>query len=110
VNQLKISFTLIDDDGKEFFGEATLTAQKQKKSQPTKVEKKYSGLKGGIEFLIDNQFLNTLKTSGDVYTELKKENYFHTLQSVDKRLRFLVSKKALTRIKENNQWKYAVRK
>lgn len=108
---MKIKFILIDDNGKEFSGEIDL-ANKTSKSTEIKIpeEKSYSGLKGGIEFLIDKKSLNELKTAKEVLEELKKENYFHSKESVDKRLRFLVTKKVLTRIKENKVWKYGVRK
>lgn len=93
MKKLKIKFVLIDDDGKEFSGEVDLKPSKSSIRSETPTEKKYSGLKGGIEFLMDNQFLEKLKSSKEVFSGLKNENYFHSLQSVDRRLRILVSKK-----------------
>lgn len=107
---MKIKFTLIDDNGKEFSGETVLTPEEHPTKKSKKITQTYSGLKGGIEFLMDNKYLDILKSSKDVHLELKKENYFHSKESVDKRLRFLVSKKTLARIKDEDIWKYALRK
>lgn len=108
---MKIKFTLIDDNNKEFSGEVELKPVKPSLKKPEILkEKKYSGLRGGIEYLIDNDFFQNLRSSKETHAELKKENYFHSLESVDKRLRFLVSKKLLTRVKDDNIWKYAIRK
>jgi len=58
VNHLKIKFTLIDDQGKEFSGALDLKPTKSSSVKPTiSIEKNYSGLKGGIEFLIYEGFL-----------------------------------------------------
>ena len=109
---MKIRVILIDDKGKEFFGEVELQSIKQPSKQKLVLQKidNYAGLRGGINFLINNDYFTKLKTTNEVQAELKKENYFHSIQSVDKRLRFLVSKKILTRIKEENVWKYAKRR
>ena len=111
---MKVKITIMDDSGKKFFGEVDLvstTSQEiEKQEEILIVKKQYSGLKGGINFLIDEGFLSTPKSSKEVAEELRKENYFHSLQSVDKRLRFLVTTKSLTRIVENEIWKYVVRK
>lgn len=109
---MKIKIALIDDEGKEFTAEAILAPVKshKTKSETHVPSHNYEGLKGGIKFLIDNGLFNNLKSSKEVQTELKKENYFHSIPTVDRRLRFLVSKKQLTRIKEDNVWKYALRK
>jgi len=111
VNCLKVKFTLIDDNSKEFSGEIELKPTKTSSKKPTtKKEKSYSGLKGGVEFLINDGFFQNLRSTKETHIELKKENYFHSKESVDKRLRFLVTKKTLTRIKEDKIWKYAVRR
>ncbi|MBI3253143.1 MAG: hypothetical protein HYZ56_00175 [Nitrosopumilales archaeon] len=65
--------------------------------------KKYEGITGGIRFLIDHGFFNTLKSSKEVHDELKKEGYYYRSQAVDTILRrdlvtrkkILVSKKTL---------------
>lgn len=46
-------------------------------------EKKYKGLTGGINFLIDSKFLNMLKSAKEVHEELKKEGYHYRKQAVD---------------------------
>ncbi|WP_016939599.1 hypothetical protein [Nitrosopumilus sp. SJ] len=108
---MKIRIQLIDDAGVEHSGEIELKSTTVSKKNPKKQSfNDYSGLKGGINFLIDHNFFDQLKSSKDVNEELKKENYFHTIQSVDKRLRFLVSSKILTRIRDEGKWKYALRK
>jgi len=109
---MKIKFSLTNDNGKEFSGEVQLKPVGPSASfkKPRVKEKNYSGLKGGIEYLIDNEFFQNLRSAKETHAELKKENYFHSLASVDKRLRFLVSKKLLARAKDDNIWKYAIRK
>lgn len=83
--------------------------QKTKSDNRTK---KYKGLVGGINFLIDNGFFNKLRTANEVHAELKKEGYYHRLQAVDTTLRrdFVGKKKILARDQENGVWKYALRK
>jgi hypothetical protein len=73
---------------------------------------KYSGLAGGIRFLIDNKFLNELQTANEIMAELKREGYHHSLASISKMLsvNFTKNKKILNRIKENDGWKYVLRK
>ena len=91
---MKIKFTVINDDGKEFSGELDLTKDTSKSTEiKIQKEKSYSGLKGGVEFLIGEKFLDRIRTAKEVQEELKKENYFHSKESVDRRLRFLVTKK-----------------
>ncbi len=112
MKKLKIKFTLIDDEGKEFSGDVDLNPTKSSSSLklPKEKTKNFTGLKGGIKFQIDEGFLKELRTAKEVHFELKKESYFHSIESVDRRLRFLVTKKILTRIKEDKIWKYAVRR
>lgn len=73
---------------------------------------KYEGLSGGINYLIDNHFFNTLRSKKEVYMELKKEGYYHRPQAVDTLLRrdFVTKKKILSRIEDGNIWKYGLRK
>jgi hypothetical protein len=82
------------------------------KVEPVRQSRNYQGLTGGINFLTDNQFFNQLRTSSEVHAELMREGYYHSVQSVDKALRidFVSKKKLLTRIKEDNVWKYGMRK
>lgn len=111
---MKVKVSVIDDNGKEFIGEVNLvpiqttklTSHQEQNPELTS----YKGLKGGIDFLIERGHLNQLRTAKEISQELKKETYTHSIQSVDKRLRFLVSKKILARIKEDGVWKYGVRR
>ncbi|MEC4847670.1 MAG: hypothetical protein RI100_00580 [Nitrosarchaeum sp.] len=71
----------------------------------------YSGRSGGIQMLIDNNFLSNPKLSAEVYDEMKKNGYYKSPQSVDSALRnVFVKKRILERIKEEGKWKYVVRK
>lgn len=72
----------------------------------------YKGLSGGIEYIISKGFLNTPRSVKDVYNELRKEGYYYPEKSVEKLLRidFMTKRKVLTRIREENVWKYVVRK
>jgi len=82
-----------------------------KKIKP-KEKQEYKGLSGGIEYLISKEFLNTPKSVKEIYEELRKEGYHYPEKSVHKLLSvdFMTKRKILTRIKENNVWKYVTRK
>lgn len=75
-------------------------------------EKDYSGLVGGIRFLIDNKILDEPKSVAEIFDELKKENYHYPKKSVEKLLSvdFMKKYKTINRIKENKKWKYVLRK
>ncbi len=75
-------------------------------------DKKYKGLTGGINFLIDSGFLKNLKSTKEVHEEMKKEGYIYRKEAVDTILRrdFVSKKKILTRAKDGNLWKYVIRK
>lgn len=72
----------------------------------------FKGLIGGIRLLISNGFLDSPKNVKEIREELKREGYHYSYQSVDKILRvdFLAKRRILTRIKDNNIWKYVLRK
>jgi len=74
--------------------------------------KKYEGITGGLNFLIDSNRLDTPKSSKEIHEELKKEGYYYRKEAVDTILRrdFVGSKKILTRDKEGKIWKYVIRK
>ena len=74
--------------------------------------KQYKGIVGGIQYLIDNNFLNHLHSMREIYEELKKEGYFYRLEAVDTILRrdFVMKKKILVRTQEDGVWKYIIRK
>jgi len=72
----------------------------------------HSGLNGGINLLIKNDFLDSPKKFSDIFSELKREGYHYGKGAVAKALSvyFVNKMKILTRYKENDQWYYAVRK
>jgi len=81
------------------------------KAKP-KERQEFKGLSGGIKYLRSKGFLNTPKSTREIHEELAREGYHYGDKSVDKLLRidFTTNKKILTRIKENNVWKYVTRK
>jgi len=72
----------------------------------------FKGLSGGINFLINNSFLDKLRSVDEIWNELKREGYHYPKTSVSKILNvdFVNKKKILNRLKENKVWKYALRK
>jgi len=78
----------------------------------SKNENDFKGLIGGIRFLISKGFLNSPKNVNQIQEDLKKEGYHYSYDSVDKILRvdLLQKQKILTRVKEENVWKYVIRK
>ncbi len=74
--------------------------------------KKFEGLIGGINFLMEQNFFTGLKSADKIWTELKREGYVYPKKSVMKILNvdFVNKKKILNRIKENDVWKYCLRK
>lgn len=78
----------------------------------TSSQSSFSGLQGGIRFLICKGFFNEPKTAKEVWAELRKEGYYHSYKSVDKSLRIdlMQKQKILARVKEDNVWKYVLRK
>lgn len=116
---MKIKITIIDDNGKKHEGSLNLYSKHSVSSKGRIIEQtettknaSYVGLTGGIKFLMSRGFFEKPQTSKDVTEEMKKEGYYHSLNSIDKILRvnFVNKKKILTRIKENNVWKYVLRK
>lgn len=84
----------------------------QKEEIKENKKEKFSGLGGGINLIIKNGFFNTPKTLNEIYQDLKREGYHHSLSSVAKMLsvNFTKNKKILNRIKEDKVWKYVLRK
>jgi hypothetical protein len=72
----------------------------------------FRGLVGGIRFLISRNFLSTPKTVNEILDELKKEGYHYPYDSVNKivSVNLMQKQKILTRVKEDNVWKYVLRK
>ncbi|MDH3766600.1 MAG: hypothetical protein OER82_12445 [Nitrosopumilus sp.] len=78
----------------------------------TEWEKNYSGLKGGMQLLVDNNFFTKPRNLGEVESELKREGYHYPKSSISKILSVdLTNKqKLLNRVKEEKIWKYVIRK
>jgi hypothetical protein len=72
----------------------------------------FSGLSGGIEYLMSEGFLNIPKSVREIQEQLSLEGYHYPRPSINKLLSvdFTTRQKRLTRIKENNVLKYVVRK
>ncbi len=83
-------------------------------NKPTQLKTKesFSGLAGGIRFLIKNAFFNAPKSVKEVIDELKREGYYGTMTGVASTLSmtFTKSQKILNRVKEEKTWKYVIRK
>lgn len=81
-------------------------------NKPLKIEGNFSGLAGGIRFLIKNGFFNEPRTLKEVIDELKREGYYGSIAGVASTLSvtFTTSQKIFTRIKEGAVWKYVLRK
>lgn len=95
--------------------EKRLGALENKKSEKIAREDKeenFSGISGGINLLIKNGFLNSLRDANEIKEELKREGYHHSIGSISKMLsvNFTKNKKVLTRIKEKDIYKYVLRK
>ncbi len=92
--------------------EKVLFSEKSTVGKKTVKQKKYSGLAGGIQLLIDNKFLNNPKDVPTIVSELKRETYHYPTESVRTSLSrdFTKKQRILTRILENNKYKYVIRK
>ena len=90
--------------------EDTLFSKDERLSK--KIKEDFSGLAGGIRFLIKNGFFNEPKTLKEVIDELKREGYHRSISGVASTLSvtFTANQKILTRIKEEKTWKYVIRK
>lgn len=80
--------------------------------QEVSEESNFKGLSGGLRFLISRRFLDSPKGVNEILDELKKEGYHYSYESVSKILsvNFMQKQKIVTRIKEENLWKYVLRK
>jgi len=96
----------LDKLEKAVFSEETQVGKKTKK------QKKYSGLTGGIQMLIDNNFFDIPKGVPTIASELKREAYHYPTESIRTALSrdFTKKNRVLTRIVEKNKYKYVVRK
>jgi hypothetical protein len=85
---------------------------KRKAGTDTKTSKKYEGLTGGIQLLINNGLFKKPVLVTEVNEELKREGYFYAIQAVDTILRrdLVKRKKVLNRVKIDGVWQYILRK
>jgi hypothetical protein len=72
----------------------------------------YTGLVGGVRYLIDEKFFNTPKKFGEIFDKLKENGYHYDKGAVQKTVSsyFMKRDKILTRFKEENAWKYVIKK
>lgn len=91
----------------------------EKSLKPTKEHSKtkdlprdYSGLVGGVRYLIDEKFFNTPRKLGEIIDKLKENGYFHDSGAVHRTVAvyFVKRDKILTRFKEGKVWKYVIKK
>jgi hypothetical protein len=93
--------------------EKILLSQETKTQQAkSSDENDFKGLIGGIRFLISKGFLNDPKSVKEIQGELKKEGYHYGEKSVSKILiiDLMQKRKIITRVEEDNVWKYVLRK
>lgn len=92
---------------KQFVSKSTESKSEESKKNGSD----YNGVSGGIRLLIDNGFLDTPKFVSEIVDEMKREGYYHDMPSIDSALRkSFLKNKILQRIKEENKWKYVIRK
>lgn len=92
--------------------EKVLFSDKPQVSGKMTKQKKYSGLVGGLEYLIDNGFFSKPKLLKEIVGGLKVQNYHYSMASISKILArdFVNKKRILNRIKEGKNYMYVIRK
>lgn len=72
----------------------------------------YTGLVGGVRYLIDEKFFNTPRKFGEIVDKLKESGYHYDKSAVQKTVSsyFMKRDKILTRFKEEKAWKYVIKK
>ncbi len=72
----------------------------------------YTGLVGGVRYLIDENFFNTPRKLREIFDKLKANGYHYDKSAVQKTISsyFMKRDKILTRFKEENVWKYVIKK
>jgi len=72
----------------------------------------YSGLVGGVRYLIDEKFFRTPRKFGEIVNKLKENGYHYDNSAVQKTVAsyFMKRDRILTRFKEENVWKYVIKK
>jgi hypothetical protein len=76
------------------------------------IKSSYGGPVGGVGRLIEAGFLDQPRSVKEIKSELEKEGCYYGIQAVDTSVRrdYMKNKRILTRFKEKDLWKYAVRK
>jgi len=96
------------------FGESTESIKKSFFKPSIKSSKKYSGVAGGIEMLIDDNFFQGPKALSEVVSRLKQEGYNYRGSVIAMALLRAVRNRSLTRLESHNKgkekWAYAERK
>ncbi len=72
----------------------------------------YGGLKGGINSIIKDGFINTPRSRDEIHTELARLGYHYSRAAMQTALNrdFMKKKRLITRIKEGKIYKYVVKK
>lgn len=86
--------------------------KKPETSSVDKDEHDTSGLKGGINLLINDKFFDSPKALNEVHKELARLNYHYSNGALSTALArdFIKKKRILTRIIEGGVYKYVLRK
>lgn len=81
-------------------------------SKKEDLSRDYSGLVGGVRYLVDDKFFNIPRKLGDIIDKLKENGYFHESGAVHRTVAvyFVKRDKILTRFKEGKVWKYVIKK
>lgn len=93
--------------------EARVSAIENLMAKPTNVtlstERESKGPTNAIRKVIQEGFFDSPKASKEAETELNRQGYFYSIQSIDKAMRSMNGKE-FTRIKQDGIWKYVIRK
>lgn len=73
--------------------------------------KNYTGLKGGIQLLINENFFSIQKSRDEIHKELARQGYHPAKSAMQTALNrdFMKKKRILTRIRDGNVWKYVIK-
>jgi len=84
------------------------------KNQVDKIlpDQEFSGMMGGIRFLISENFFTTPRSLKEITEKLKENGYHYDRSVVQKTVAgyFMKRDKILTRFKEGKHWKYVIKK
>ena len=72
----------------------------------------FSGLSGGIRYLITDGFFDSPRSLREIFDKLKENAYYYDKSAVQKTVAiyFMKRDKILTRFKVENAWKYVIKK